>query len=239
MEGNDMKPSALVRQLSETSSEAEESFQSASDLLNDLNVSCKKSTSRARAKLKKAETEAIKARASARKRCPKYIILVGLPGSGKSHFAKALVLNGHGDFVRCNQDDLGRKACFNLIQSHCNGKSKRQKGGGISSPVKQFKSMVDVGTTGYTGIPFSRATTLSLYVPILFATSPFRATRSAPYNTTSTFPCCISSPLTLSAMRCIGTSYRISSHADSRAPCSRGRVSSTHTWTFFPWSCHS
>ena len=130
MEGNDMKPSALVRQLSETSSEAEESFQSASDLLNDLNVSCKKSTSRARAKLKKAETEAIKARASARKRCPKYIILVGLPGSGKSHFAKALVLNGHGDFVRCNQDDLGRKACFNLIQSHCNGKSKRQKGGG-------------------------------------------------------------------------------------------------------------
>jgi atypical dual specificity phosphatase len=130
MAGGDLKPLELVRQLSENSSESEEGFQSASDMLNDLKVSCKKSTSRTKAKLKKAEIDAMKARKSARKRCPKYIVLVGFPGSGKSSFAKQMVLNGHGEFVRCNQDDLGRKACFNLIQKHCNGKSRRGRGGG-------------------------------------------------------------------------------------------------------------
>ena len=85
-------------------------------------------------------------------------------------------------------------------------------------------------------MPFSFAITASLYEPILFATSPFAATRSAPKSTTSTLPSRISMPAALSAIRVIGMSSCISSQAVSRAPCSRGRVSSTQTCTCLPCS---
>ena len=57
---------------------------------------------------------------------------------------------------------------------------------GISSPVGSERSTVDVGTHGKKGMPLACATTPSLYVPILLATSPLAATRSAPTNTIST-----------------------------------------------------
>ena len=48
---------------------------------------------------------------------PRFIILCGFPGSGKSTFAKQLVRSDE-KFVRCNQDELGKKGCMNLIQKH-------------------------------------------------------------------------------------------------------------------------
>ena len=49
---------------------------------------------------------------------PRFVILCGFPGSGKSTFAKQMVLGSAGKFVRCNQDELGKKGCMNLIQRH-------------------------------------------------------------------------------------------------------------------------
>src|SRR3990172_6620900 len=50
-------------------------------------------------------------------------------------------------------------------------------------------------------MPCARASRATLYVPILLATSPFRAIRSAPTTTTSTWPRPINDPAMLSAMR--------------------------------------
>ena len=66
-------------------------------------------------------------------------------------------------------------------------------------------------------------------MPILFATSPFAAMRSAPTTTRSTSPAAISEPAAESAITLYGISNCSSSQAVSRAPWSSGRVSFTHT----------
>ena len=62
-----------------------------------------------------AAAKAIKAAKAARKRSPRFVMCVGLPGSGKSTFAKKLVSGGGGDWVRANQDEQGRAGCFAVI----------------------------------------------------------------------------------------------------------------------------
>src|ERR671934_144871 len=75
----------------------------------------------------------------------------------------------------------------------------------------------------------SFASTASGYVPILFATSPFAAIRSAPTTTASTSPPAISEPAITSATSVHGMPSRSSSQAVRRLPWSTGRVSSTQT----------
>lgn len=48
--------------------------------------------------------------------CPKMFVLVGLPGSGKSTFSNHLVENVK-QIVRVSQDDIGKKACYEKIES--------------------------------------------------------------------------------------------------------------------------
>lgn len=48
--------------------------------------------------------------------CPKMLVLVGLPGSGKSTFSKHLVDNVK-QIIRVSQDDIGKKACYEKIGS--------------------------------------------------------------------------------------------------------------------------
>merc|ERR1712194_99858 len=60
------------------------------------------------------EKEAEKRLKDVQKRAPKYIIMSGLAGSGKSTFSKALEATG--GWVRANQDDLGRKGCEALVK---------------------------------------------------------------------------------------------------------------------------
>jgi len=71
------------------------------------------SGSRGGAKAKREEREAEKRLKDLQKRAPKYIMTVGLAGSGKSTFSKSLQATGC--WVRANQDDLGAKACMKLI----------------------------------------------------------------------------------------------------------------------------
>ena len=66
-------------------------------------------------------------------------------------------------------------------------------------------------------------------MPILFATSPLAAIRSAPTTTRSTSPAAISEPAAESAITEYGIPNCSSSHAVSRAPWSSGRVSFTQT----------
>src|SRR6266705_35680 len=80
------------------------------------------------------------------------------------------------------------------------------------------------------------ASTARPYVPILFATSPFAAMRSAPTITTSTFPRLMRWPAELSVMSVTGILSRISSQAVRRAPCRYGRVSLAITETRLPAS---
>jgi len=59
---------------------------------------------------------------------------------------------------------------------------------GISSPLGVASSIVDSGTATTNGMPAWRAASASEYVPILLATSPLAATRSAPTTTASAIP---------------------------------------------------
>ena len=67
----------------------------------------------------KARREQLKRRAGARKGAPRTVVLVGLPGSGKSTFAAALARHGGdkapGAWAVASQDDLGRRACVQLV----------------------------------------------------------------------------------------------------------------------------
>ena len=84
-------------------------------------VSNPASIKRMEKKKKKQALSEKKAMKHAQSKVPKFLILCGFPGSGKSTFAKEMVLNGSGKFVRCNQDELGKKACMNLLSKHANG----------------------------------------------------------------------------------------------------------------------
>lgn len=61
----------------------------------------------------KEEKEQERRRKEAIKRGPKYMVMVGLPGAGKSTFSQALEISGV--WVRANQDDLGRKGCIEVV----------------------------------------------------------------------------------------------------------------------------
>mmetsp|Transcript_110266 Transcript_110266/g.212512 ORF Transcript_110266/g.212512 Transcript_110266/m.212512 type:complete len:1400 (+) Transcript_110266:87-4286(+) len=61
----------------------------------------------------KEEKEQERRRKDAVKRGPKYMVMVGLPGAGKSTFSCALEKSGI--WVRANQDDLGRKGCEQVV----------------------------------------------------------------------------------------------------------------------------
>ena len=67
----------------------------------------------------KARHEQLKIRAGRRKSAPRTVVLVGLPGSGKSTFAAALARHGGdrapGAWAVASQDDLGRRACVQLV----------------------------------------------------------------------------------------------------------------------------
>ena len=112
--------------MSDNGSNSEESFQSASDLVDTL-VSNPASIKRMEKKKKKQRNSEKKAMKHAQSKVPKFLILCGFPGSGKSTFAKEMVLNGSGKFVRCNQDELGKKACMNLLSKHANGNKRNNR----------------------------------------------------------------------------------------------------------------
>ena len=59
---------------------------------------------------------------------------------------------------------------------------------GMSAPVGVRRSTVDSGAATTKGMPARAAASANGYVPILLATSPLAATRSAPTITTSTRP---------------------------------------------------
>lgn len=69
-------------------------------------VGCAKNQS---AKAKREAKELDRVKKDVAKRAPKYVVCVGLPGSGKSTFSRAL--ESSGAWARANQDDLGRKGC--------------------------------------------------------------------------------------------------------------------------------
>jgi len=60
------------------------------------------------------EKEVERLRKGTQKRAPKYLMMVGLPGAGKSTFSTALERSGA--WVRANQDDLGRRGCEELLR---------------------------------------------------------------------------------------------------------------------------
>mmetsp|Transcript_31394 Transcript_31394/g.77796 ORF Transcript_31394/g.77796 Transcript_31394/m.77796 type:complete len:246 (+) Transcript_31394:793-1530(+) len=104
----------------------------------------------------------------------------------------------------------------------------------MSWPVGMVRSMVEVGTHAYTGMPCACAAIARLNVPILLATSPLAATLSAPKTTASTLPWYMRRPLAPSTIRWWGILLSRNSQHVNLAPCSRGLVSSTYTWRFLP-----
>ena len=100
---------------------------------------------------------------------------------------------------------------------------------GMRPPSGVERSSVEVGAATITGMPCSRASTASPYVPILLAVSPFAAMRSAPTTTWDTAPEAIIVAAMLSVMSVCGMPSRASSQAVRRAPWSSGRVSGTTT----------
>ena len=72
-------------------------------------------SAKARAKAKRALADAEKARKSALKRAPEIIVLVGMPGAGKSTIAGPLERAG---WHRCSQDDFGRKETEKMAGIH-------------------------------------------------------------------------------------------------------------------------
>ena len=79
----------------------------------------------------------------------------------------------------------------------------------------------------------------SEYVPILFATSPLAAMRSAPTMTAWMWPCCMTCPAIESVMSVAGMPALSSSQAVIRLPCNNGRVSSTKARSVIPSSFES
>lgn len=77
----------------------------------------------------KAERQRLALKTRARRRAPRCIILMGLPGSGKSTFSsclqETLTENSKEFWTIINQDRLGRKACEKLAGSRGNSKSHR------------------------------------------------------------------------------------------------------------------
>ncbi len=92
-------------------------------------------------KEKRQQKERLKAKAKLRQKAPRYVILMGLPASGKSHFSQrlqsswqiqidAMSSSSHqqnknctDSFLVANQDKLGKKACIELVST--NAKSHR------------------------------------------------------------------------------------------------------------------
>lgn len=105
---------------------------------------------------------------------------------------------------------------------------------GIAPPSGQSISTVLQGAATKNGSPCARASTARPYVPTLLATSPLRATRSAPTTTAPTSPRAIRCPAMPSVMSSTSMPSRASSHAVSRAPCKYGRVSSASTRLSLP-----
>jgi len=65
-------------------------------------------------KAKKDEKERERLQKDTQKRAPKYIVLVGLPGSGKTTFASALEASDI--WIRANQDEQGGKGCRDVAR---------------------------------------------------------------------------------------------------------------------------
>jgi hypothetical protein len=81
----------------------------------------------------KAKASAMRSRKAALRQAPKLLVLVGLPGSGKSSFAAALQASSAGGWERVSQDDLGsRGACEAMLgratKGFANGKNAGGKG---------------------------------------------------------------------------------------------------------------
>ena len=107
---------------------------------------------------------------------------------------------------------------------------------GIAAPVGSDGSSVEVGATTTSGRSWWAASTASAYVPILFATSPFAAIRSAPVTTRSTSPRAMNDAAAASAITVCAMPSCSSSQAVSRLPWRSGRVSSTQTCSTRPAS---
>jgi hypothetical protein len=105
---------------------------------------------------------------------------------------------------------------------------------GISRPDARSRSKVERGAATYIGMPCVCASTASVYVPILFATSPLAAMRSAPTITDWISPRAIKKPAMPSVSSVTGTPRRTNSYAVTRAPCRYGRVSSANTRSIVP-----
>src|SRR5258705_8195325 len=105
---------------------------------------------------------------------------------------------------------------------------------GMAAPEGHSGSYVEGGATTTNGIPRSRAARASGYVPILLATSPLPAIRSAPTTTAWIEAPASSEAAAPSATTVTGIPSRCSSHAVSRAPCRSGRVSVAQTETSRP-----
>lgn len=75
-------------------------------------------------KLPKEAREYIAQRARCRRRVPHYVMLMGLPGSGKSTFALTLAASAPSEWTLVNQDRMGKKKCISLAGSNT-GKKKR------------------------------------------------------------------------------------------------------------------
>ena len=65
-------------------------------------------------KVSKEEREYAAQRARARRRVPRCVMLMGLPGSGKSTFANRLAASAPSEWTVVNQDCLGKKKCIAL-----------------------------------------------------------------------------------------------------------------------------
>eukprot|EP01022_Parablepharisma_sp_SALTPOND_P029773 TRINITY_DN7455_c1_g2_i1.p1 TRINITY_DN7455_c1_g2~~TRINITY_DN7455_c1_g2_i1.p1 ORF type:complete len:841 (-),score=220.45 TRINITY_DN7455_c1_g2_i1:648-3170(-) len=107
---------------------------------------------------------------------------------------------------------------------------------GINSPLGVARSMVLSGAATQKGTPWRRACRATLKVPILLATSPLAAMRSAPTTHRSTRPLSMMAPTAPSGATTTGMPSSTISQAVSRAPCNRGRVSSAMTLTCLPAS---
>eukprot|EP00746_Dinoflagellata_sp_MGD_P165167 gnl/MRDRNA2_/MRDRNA2_94281_c0_seq1.p1 gnl/MRDRNA2_/MRDRNA2_94281_c0~~gnl/MRDRNA2_/MRDRNA2_94281_c0_seq1.p1 ORF type:complete len:1416 (+),score=292.18 gnl/MRDRNA2_/MRDRNA2_94281_c0_seq1:81-4250(+) len=110
----------LQREVSRQRSDHEEESLVASDLFGDA-TACEPAEDqqvnkgRIGAKARRAEKEIERMRKDTQKRAPKYILMCGLPGAGKSTFSCAL--EQAGNWIRANQDDLGRKGCVQAISN--------------------------------------------------------------------------------------------------------------------------
>ena len=77
---------------------------------------------RKQSKLSKEAREYVAQRARCHQRVPHYVMLMGLPGSGKSTFANALTASAPSEWTIVNQDRMGKKKCILLAGSNTNKK---------------------------------------------------------------------------------------------------------------------